>query len=87
MEMDQRFVEYKNKHNSTCVPRKYKADPKLGRWVATQRRYCKDKDRIDRLSVIGFQWCFKKSRTTLQDGDAPETCCIEKETRHHFWFQ
>jgi hypothetical protein len=57
-EMYERLEAYKRKHGTICVPLTYKADPKLGRWVKTQRRCCKDKDKdkIDLLIKIGFEW-------------------------------
>jgi len=48
--------DYKNKHGHTRVPRNYKADPKLGYWVNTQRHNCKEQKRIDLLNKIGFAW-------------------------------
>jgi hypothetical protein len=41
--MYQRLLMYKKKHGTTRVPKKYKADPKLGSWVSTQRHICKMK--------------------------------------------
>jgi hypothetical protein len=54
--MYQRLVAYKKKHGTTCVSRTNKVDPQLGRWVNTQRKLCKEKDRIDLLDDIGFVW-------------------------------
>lgn len=56
MEMYRRLVAYKAVNHNTRVPRKYKADPKLGFWVNKQRHSCKDKDRIELLNKIGFEW-------------------------------
>jgi len=56
MEMYKRVIEYKNKYNSTLVPRQFKGDPKLGLWVFTQRQCCKKKYRVDLLNAIGFEW-------------------------------
>ena len=43
-EMFQRLLAYKNMHNGdTKVPTRYDQDPKLGRWVNTQRRAFKRK--------------------------------------------
>eukprot|EP00536_Pseudo-nitzschia_multiseries_P018078 jgi/Psemu1/293328/fgenesh1_pg.2133_\ len=58
--MYQRLVAYKNKHGTTMVPYGYKADPKLGNWVQTQRDECTLKERVDRLNKIGFDWNFKE---------------------------
>jgi len=54
--MYQRLLVYKKKHGTTCIPKKYKADPQLGTWVHTQRDNCKEKDRIELLNKIGFEW-------------------------------
>ena len=55
--MDGRLVACRKKHgSSTCVPFRYEEDLKLGRWVYNQRRVCKEKDRVDRLNDIGFEW-------------------------------
>ena len=51
-----RLVAYKNKYNTTCVPKKWKEDPQLTTWVNTQRHRCKDKNRTDLLNNIGFEW-------------------------------
>jgi len=56
MEMYGRLVAYEKTHGDTRVPFRYKEDPRLGRWVSAQRRYCKNKDRIDLLKKIGFEW-------------------------------
>ena len=55
MEMYQRLRAYKEKYKSTCVPRNFKADPKLANWVHYQRSHCKEKYRIDLLNYIGFE--------------------------------
>jgi len=56
MVMYKRLVAYKQKHNNTRVPKTYREDPKLANWVSTQRNKCKDKDRIDLLNEVGFDW-------------------------------
>ncbi|OEU08628.1 hypothetical protein FRACYDRAFT_196115 [Fragilariopsis cylindrus CCMP1102] len=60
MELFHKLVAYKKKHKSTYVPKNYKEDPKLGRWVHHQRDVYKNKtisiDRINRLESIGFVW-------------------------------
>ena len=62
-EMYEQLVAYKNQYKSTCVPRTYKADPQLARWVSTQRgaynhtnRSLITTDRIEQLNSIGFVW-------------------------------
>ena len=60
MEMYQRLVNYKKKYGHTCVPNKWKEDPKLANWVASQRSdYSKAKishKRTELLKSIGFVW-------------------------------
>merc|ERR1712183_564792 len=59
-EMFQRLVDYKKKCKSANVPKRYKADPKLARWVNNQRKLYSKKelstDRLNRLESIGFTW-------------------------------
>merc|ERR1712085_31172 len=57
--MYERLVAYKKEYRTTCVPRQWKEDPKLGRWVQIQRRQCKDQDRINLLNKIAFVWQIK----------------------------
>ena len=60
MEMYQRLVVHKNQHQTTNIPQKYKADPKLGKWVHHQRVFYKNKElsmeRTNYLDSIGFVW-------------------------------
>jgi hypothetical protein len=59
-EMYLRLVAYKKKHKSTNIPFRYEADPRLGQWVSTQRKYHSNKtlsiERINRLDSICFVW-------------------------------
>lgn len=58
--------EYKEQHGHTNVPRHYTANPKLGRWVDTQRTSHRllqlgkssplTQERSDMLNDIGFEW-------------------------------
>ena len=57
--MYQRLWAYKKKYGNTCVPRSYTADPQLAKWVKNQRQHCKEKDRIDLLNDIDFEWSVK----------------------------
>jgi len=59
MEMYHRLVAYKYKYKTTVVPKKLKEDRQLGKWVYTQRRDCKEKDRVDLLNDVGFVWSLK----------------------------
>jgi hypothetical protein len=61
MEMYNRLLAYKEEHGNARVPKRYDEDPKLGIWVLTQLRRCKDKDRIDLLKKIGFEWKLRDS--------------------------
>ena len=64
VEMFDRLVAYEKQYKTTCVPLRYKVDPKLGTWVQNQRQYYKKNknncrfttDRINRLNKIGFVW-------------------------------
>ena len=56
MDMYNRLLAYQEKYKNTRVPKNFKADPKLGEWVSTQRRCCAQKEHIDRLNAIGFEW-------------------------------
>lgn len=51
-----RLVACEKKHNNTRVPRSFKADPELGRWMSKLRLKFKEKDRIDLLNEIGIEW-------------------------------
>lgn len=54
------LASYKGKYGSTEVPRHWREDPKLGEWVAEQRRLKqKDQlpeDKIHWLNELGFVW-------------------------------
>jgi hypothetical protein len=65
-EMYQRLVAYKKEFNTTQVPQSDKKDPKLARWVHNQRRSCKDKDRIDLLNALGFQWSLGRKDSWME---------------------
>ena len=59
-QMYQALQEYKQIHGDCNVPAKYTDNPKLGRWVGTQR-HLKKKDRlshdkIQKLEAMGFSW-------------------------------
>ena len=58
MGMFQKLVAYKEQHKNTMVPSRYDKNPKLGRWVATQRKIYKkdelDLNRVDLLNSIDF---------------------------------
>ena len=59
--------DYHAEHSHCRVPMKHLADPKLGRWVTTQREYKKKLDaghphpqiteeRVAKLDQLGFEW-------------------------------
>jgi hypothetical protein len=54
MEMYQRLSAYQKKFKCTRVSEAF--DLKLYKWVEYQRRQCTNKDRVDLLNVIGFDW-------------------------------
>ena len=72
MEMYKKLVAYEKKYGSTCVPQRWKEDPKLGRWVNTQRQaYSKSKltqEQIDRLVEIQRQ-AFLKTKLSQEQID------------------
>jgi len=67
-EMYQRLVAYKKEHEDTNVPRSYKEDRQLGRWVNSQRyAYRREKITVERkrlLNYIGFVWAVRPQRTS-----------------------
>jgi len=64
------LMEYKEKHGNCLVPKNYKGNPKLGRWVGTQRAWYHDtkkgkttlmtEERQRILEEIGFLWKVKR---------------------------
>lgn len=57
--MFQRLADYKAEHGNCLVPRSYKNDPKLGRWVDTQRNKNRDdmpEWKFKQLTDLGFVW-------------------------------
>ncbi|MDB2639996.1 Helicase associated domain protein, partial [Akkermansiaceae bacterium] len=58
----QKLLAYKEEHGDCLVPYAWKEDPKLGRWVVSQRQGKKrgrikdNDDRFKRLEKIGFIW-------------------------------
>jgi len=55
-QMYQELVSFKKQHGHCSVPF---LTPKLGNWVQTQRRQCKDSDRVKNLNRLGFIWNVK----------------------------
>ena len=62
----QELQEYRETYGHCVVPQRYKANPKLGIWVATQRNayeeYRLDQDRIEKLDQLGFVWDVKRDK-------------------------
>jgi hypothetical protein len=57
------LVQYEEIYGHCNVPRRYKQDPVLGRWVNTQRQR-KDKlsdDQCAKLDDLGFSWSMKRT--------------------------
>jgi len=67
-DMFNRLEKFKAKTGHCRVPNRYSGDPSLGSWVATQRRYYKNKalpmpaDRVKKLTDLGFEWTTKDPR-------------------------
>jgi len=59
-EMFDRLVKFKERVGHCQVPTLWKEDPRLGKWVAAQRRVrTRDRlslERIQRLDALGFEW-------------------------------
>jgi len=59
-EMFSSLVQFKNIHGHCFVPKRWRENPKLGRWIVNQRSLKKklelSKDRIQRLDELGFVW-------------------------------
>ncbi len=75
---EERFSElltFKSQHGHTRVPARYKHNPKLGRWVMTQRRQftvlmqgfpsALTTERMNRLNEIGFVWALRADPVTM----------------------
>ena len=71
--MFERLKEYKEEYGDCLVPQRYEDDPKLGHWVATQRRVSTVDDktkqeRRDKLNSIGFVWSVRtRGRSSKRD--------------------
>ena len=68
LDMFGRLELFKSKTGHCRVPNRYSGDASLGSWVATQRRYFKNKslpmppDRVKKLTDLGFEWTTKDPR-------------------------
>ena len=85
IEMYQRLITYKKQHKSTSVPKCYKEDQNLGRWVDNQRSIYKSKklsvERINYLESIGFVWKFHNRGPPIPWIEMYERLVIYKQ--HH----
>ena len=67
--------EYKEKYGDCLVPQRYKENPQLGVWVATQRNayeeYRLTKDRIEKLELLGFVWDASAKKSRIDRGSSP----------------
>jgi len=76
-EMYQRLVAYKMVHNDTNVLQRYKKDPRLGKWVSTQRYNSQTltEERKRLLNSIDFVWeNVKLIRQQIRGKNVLETC-------------
>lgn len=59
-EMFEKLLRYKEAFGHCKVPTETEVDPKVGRWITTQRSRKRQgkltEDRIKRLDEIGFRW-------------------------------
>jgi len=65
-EMYDRLVVFKKEHGTTKVPVSDKRDPKLAMWVHNQKQTCKDKDRVDLLNDLGFEWRLSRADSWME---------------------
>jgi len=92
--------QYKKDNGHCLVPQQCKKNPKLGKWVNTQRTYRKNantsQDRIDRLNGVGFVWdagsehvwleCYAELRQyNEQKGDCVVPCQSKKFPKLGKW--
>jgi Helicase associated domain len=75
--------EYSERHGNCNVPTKYSQNPALGRWVSTQRSEFKkfqqgrskhmSREKVDKLTAIGFKWEMLQQRSESDDSSDRET--------------
>jgi hypothetical protein len=82
------LVEYRKKHGSTLVPKRYPENPSLGNWVNKQRvlyrRYCANEtpcsltaEKVEILNQIGFCW----------DGTLPKNEAASRDIERKWWLR
>ena len=69
-----KLLEYKKEFGNCKVPRHYKQDPQLGRWVGRNRHRGRigvlEGDRKRRLDELGFWWGDKEDKYEWENGFA-----------------
>jgi superfamily II DNA/RNA helicase len=64
-EMFEDLLEFKKKNGHCNVPSRWSENPKLSRWVSTQREFCKNRklsdSRVKRLEEAGFEWNIRET--------------------------
>ena len=75
---EKRFLElskYQQENGHCNVPQRYPINPKLGKWVITQRRLRKEgklsEERRERLDDIGFSWELPRGRPSAPREPSP----------------
>ena len=71
-DMFAKLKEYRQLHGDCVVPKDYKEDPSLGKWVVAQRskRGELDLNRRERLESIGFVWRVKRANRKTDQTDS-----------------
>ena len=71
-DMFAKLKEYRRQHGDCLVPKDYKEDPSLGKWVVAQRRKRGELDlnRRERLESIGFVWRVKRANRKTDQTDS-----------------
>jgi len=67
-----KLLEYKKASGNCKVPRHYKKDPQLGRWVGRNRHRGRtgvlEPERKDRLTAVGFWWGERQDKYSWENG-------------------
>ena len=83
------LLRFKGEYGHTRVPARYKTNPKLGRWVMTQRRQftvlmkgmpsALTTERMNRLNEIGFIWGLRSDPVTMWNRKFAELKAYKRE--------
>lgn len=65
MNMYNRLVAFKQRHDTCLIGIGNKEDPQLASWVRTQRKQCKAQERVALLDKIGFVWSVRRTYTKV----------------------